>query len=221
MIQLRGRTLLKVAEEHFRQCQRTYDPNQMIALLQRYPYHVGTLSAVADLYRCFEITPPSHTTLLHSQLSQSQKILHVIGWSSACMRMHFGLACRVLAMKQSIYVNIPKKAHTYRYREIRMCRSSGQNETADDMLARCLYALEMAWPLNFRLGGCTLEYDLAENVPLFKSLFQHIRVREPPAWNLVLYLEKLLCTSINCHLRPQHPKRQDCWAQWAWEFAIQ
>ena len=56
------------------------------------------------------------------------------------------------------------------------CRASGQHETADDFLSRALYAMEMAWPPGFSLGHCVLEFDLPENEPLFKALFQHIRV---------------------------------------------
>lgn len=65
--------------------------------------------------------------------------------------------------------------HTCHWKHAK-CRSGGQHETADDMLSRAIYAMEMAWPPNFSLGECTLEYDLPENVPLFKALFQHIRV---------------------------------------------
>ena len=39
----------------FEDCQATYDPANIAALLQNYPYHIDSLMAMFDLYR---VRPP-------------------------------------------------------------------------------------------------------------------------------------------------------------------
>ena len=65
----------------------------------------------------------------------------------------------------------------------KMCtfRASGQNETADEMLARSLYALESIWPSNFQPGVSRINSDLPENGAIFKTLFKYIQVLLPQA----------------------------------------
>mmetsp|Transcript_19161 Transcript_19161/g.41385 ORF Transcript_19161/g.41385 Transcript_19161/m.41385 type:complete len:710 (+) Transcript_19161:50-2179(+) len=90
----------------FEQCQATYDPNSIAALLQQAPYHVDSLLTMYDLYR-----------------------------------------------------------HT------------GDNQYAEEVLARALYSLEMGWHLHFNIGSgsCRLDYEVEENRALFVALFRHIQ----------------------------------------------
>ena len=96
-----------MAQELFEQAQASYDPNQVLELLNHHPYHVDALLAASDLYR-----------------------------------------------------------------------TAGQHDTADDMLARCLYGLEMAWPSQFWADPARgmLSIEVEENLPLFKALFRHVQV---------------------------------------------
>jgi hypothetical protein len=41
----------RAAQAEFEQCQATFDPNTIAALLQRCPYQVDALMAMYDLYR--------------------------------------------------------------------------------------------------------------------------------------------------------------------------
>ena len=94
----------------FEQAQASYDPNNIVNLLQHHPYHVDSLLAMYDVYR-----------------------------------------------------------------------SSGSHETAEDMLQRAVYALEMAWhsrynPINVDVF---ISYDRPVNRPLFRALFLHAQVFAP------------------------------------------
>ena len=40
-----------MAQQLFEQAQASYDPNQLLNLLQHYPYHADTLLAASELYR--------------------------------------------------------------------------------------------------------------------------------------------------------------------------
>eukprot|EP00879_Flechtneria_rotunda_P027791 GHRR01029790.1.p1 GENE.GHRR01029790.1~~GHRR01029790.1.p1 ORF type:complete len:676 (+),score=286.92 GHRR01029790.1:138-2165(+) len=54
-------------------------------------------------------------------------------------------------------------------------RSMGEAQTADDLLARALYALESAWPAGFdpTSGSVRLDIEKPENKGLFVALFRH------------------------------------------------
>lgn len=56
-------------------------------------------------------------------------------------------------------------------------RATGQHEYADEMLQRCLYALEMAWHPSFSpaTASCRLPYSQEQNRPLFAALFKHMQ----------------------------------------------
>ena len=60
-----------------------------------------------------------------------------------------------------------------------LCRATGQHEYAEELLQRCLYALEMAWPPSFRaqVGGCRVAFEEEQNRPLFVALFRHVQAR--------------------------------------------
>ena len=57
------------------------------------------------------------------------------------------------------------------------CRATGQHEQADELLERCLYALEMALHSQFFLGDahCRVPYEEESNRPLFTTLFKHMQ----------------------------------------------
>ena len=57
------------------------------------------------------------------------------------------------------------------------CRATGQHEQADELLERCLYALEMALHPQFFLGDphCRVPYEEETNRPLFTTLFKHMQ----------------------------------------------
>lgn len=52
----------------------------------------------------------------------------------------------------------------------------GEHQMAADAVAKCLYALECAWPAMFTplLGNCQLKFGHETNKPLFKTLFTHM-----------------------------------------------
>lgn len=58
------------------------------------------------------------------------------------------------------------------------CRATGQHEQADELLQRCLYALEMALHPYFQWGepGCRIPFEEESNRPLFSALFKHMQV---------------------------------------------
>ncbi|CAL8471120.1 g10662 [Coccomyxa elongata] len=90
----------------FQECQATFDPNSIAALLGQHPYHIDALMAMYELHR-----------------------------------------------------------------------ATGQHETADEMLERCLYALELAchpW-FNPSTANCRLPYRQEQNRPLFTALFKHMQ----------------------------------------------
>ena len=62
-----------------------------------------------------------------------------------------------------------------------------------EMLARALYALEMAWHPQFdvRTANCRLEFQVEENQALFVALFRHVQVQCAFCWDPNLPL----CTS--------------------------
>lgn len=43
---------LQAVQYEFEEAQATHDPNQVAAVLQIHPYHIDTLLAMFDLYRC-------------------------------------------------------------------------------------------------------------------------------------------------------------------------
>ncbi|KAK9819275.1 hypothetical protein WJX81_004556 [Elliptochloris bilobata] len=53
-------------------------------------------------------------------------------------------------------------------------RATGQHEYAEELLQRCLYALEMAWPPSFR-PQARVDFEEEQNRPLFVALFRHIQ----------------------------------------------
>ena len=65
------------------------------------------------------------------------------------------------------------------------CRATGQHEQADELLQRCLYALEMALHPFFQWGepGCRIPFEEEHNRPLFSALFKHMQVGQPCSYN--------------------------------------
>ncbi|GFH20515.1 uncharacterized protein HaLaN_17652, partial [Haematococcus lacustris] len=65
-------------------------------------------------------------------------------------------------------------------------RNMGENQYAEDTLARALYACEMAWhPLfDIRSANCRLDFEVEENRGMFMALFKHIQVsgKQAGAW---------------------------------------
>lgn len=57
-------------------------------------------------------------------------------------------------------------------------RATGQHEQADELLQRCLYALEMALHPFFQWGepNCRIPFEEESNRPLFAALFKHMQV---------------------------------------------
>ncbi len=58
------------------------------------------------------------------------------------------------------------------------CRATGQHEQADELLQRCIYALEMALHPYFKWGeaNCRIPFEEEHNRPLFIALFKHMQV---------------------------------------------
>ena len=48
---MRAWSAAQAVQEEFRRCQATYDPNNIVSLLQHFPFHVDSLLAMADLER--------------------------------------------------------------------------------------------------------------------------------------------------------------------------
>ena len=67
------------------------------------------------------------------------------------------------------------------------CRSTGEQAYADEILERCLYALEMAWHpwFNPAGGNCRLDFEVEANRPLFTALFRYMQVSPCSSQNLV------------------------------------
>ena len=57
-------------------------------------------------------------------------------------------------------------------------RYSGEVAYSDEMLERCLYALETAWHPTFNpaAAACQLDYADEKNRPMFTALFRHMMV---------------------------------------------
>ena len=57
-------------------------------------------------------------------------------------------------------------------------RATGQHEQADELLERCLYALEMGLHPYCVLGdaNCRIPCEFEKNRPLFTALFKHMQV---------------------------------------------
>jgi hypothetical protein len=95
----------QAVRDAYEECQATFDPNAVAALLHYHPYHPDALLTMHDLYR-----------------------------------------------------------------------QMGENATADEMLERCLYALEMAWPAGLvaAAGAGTVRVPAEDevNAPLFVALFK-------------------------------------------------
>lgn len=62
-------------------------------------------------------------------------------------------------------------------------RYSGEAGYSEEMLERCLYALETAWHPGFNpvTSACQLDYMEERNRPLFTALFRHMMVSAQPA----------------------------------------
>ena len=56
------------------------------------------------------------------------------------------------------------------------CRATGQGDTAEDMLQRSLYALEMAWHSHFNPTTANVRMEYQPNLALFRALFAHMQV---------------------------------------------
>ncbi len=71
----------------------------------------------------------------------------------------------------------PKAAESKRWPSLANCRTMGQHEQADELLERCLYALEMAQHPQFALGEphCQAPFEKESNRPLFSALFKHMQ----------------------------------------------
>ena len=91
-----------------------------------------------------------------------------------------------------LQVSPPQKATDYRNRVWLLivshawwCRATGQHEQADELLQRCLYALEMALHPFFQWGepGCRIPFEEEHNRPLFSALFKHMQVVQPCSYN--------------------------------------
>ncbi|KAK9846792.1 hypothetical protein WJX84_000742, partial [Apatococcus fuscideae] len=56
-------------------------------------------------------------------------------------------------------------------------RSTGEQAYADEILERCLYALEMAWHpwFNPAGGNCRLDFEVEANRPLFTAIFRYMQ----------------------------------------------
>eukprot|EP01025_Chloroclados_australasicus_P051961 TRINITY_DN6050_c0_g3_i1.p1 TRINITY_DN6050_c0_g3~~TRINITY_DN6050_c0_g3_i1.p1 ORF type:complete len:692 (-),score=119.28 TRINITY_DN6050_c0_g3_i1:343-2292(-) len=54
-------------------------------------------------------------------------------------------------------------------------RATGEHAAAEEMIERCIFALEAAWHPTFRPNNaCTLSFEYKENQPFFKAMFKHL-----------------------------------------------
>jgi len=62
--------------------------------------------------------------------------------------------------------------------DLSCCRATGQHEQADELLQRCIYALEMALHPYFKWGEANgrIPFEEEHNKPLFSALFKHMQV---------------------------------------------
>ncbi|CAD7700951.1 unnamed protein product [Ostreobium quekettii] len=70
-------------------------------------------------------------------------------------------------------------------------RAMSEHLSAEELLNRCLYALESAWHpwFNPAYGTCKLSYKIPENRPLFMALFRHVQT---------LTRQSCLSTALEC-----------------------
>ena len=119
----------------FEQCQASMDPNSIAQLLAHHPYHIDALLAMFELYRC---APLSHT------------------WAPTAMPFE--------SHQWSKHDRVPSCVFDILVPQISSwdsCRATGQHEQADELLERCLYALEMALHPYCVLGdaNCRIPYE--------------------------------------------------------------
>ena len=136
--------------------QASFDPNNIAALLQQYPYHIDSLMAMFDLYRVREC---------HSSASISHKCPPSI-W----LRVH--CPCRYEVALTAALLN-----------SLELCQhpcgqATGEHQYADEMLERALYAFECAWHPAFSpaTGNCRLEFAHQPNRAFFMCLFRQTQV---------------------------------------------
>ena len=58
----------------------------------------------------------------------------------------------------------------------RLCRATGEHASSDEMLERCLYALDLAFHPRFVLGRSRMSHGPVRNRPLFAALFKQMQV---------------------------------------------
>ncbi|KAK9851873.1 hypothetical protein WJX84_005125, partial [Apatococcus fuscideae] len=88
-------------------------------------------------------------------------------------------------------------------------RSTGEQAYADEILERCLYALEMAWHpwFNPAGGNCRLDFEVEANRPLFTAIFRYMqKLSRQGLHSTALELAKLLMA-----LDPTDPVGVFCW----------
>ena len=59
---------------------------------------------------------------------------------------------------------------------MRLCRATGEHASSDEMLERCLYALDLAFHPRFVLGRSRMSHGPVRNRPLFAALFKQMQV---------------------------------------------
>ena len=59
---------------------------------------------------------------------------------------------------------------------LRLCRATGEHASSDEMLERCLYALDLAFHPRFVLGKSRMSHGPVRNRPLFAALFKQMQV---------------------------------------------
>ena len=150
-------------QEAYEQCQATFDPNAIAALLHAHPYHLDALLTMHDLHR-----------------SMSEN-----AYAGAAAAASPQLCPPHLPLRMTAPTGSPRTFSTIVWRVVRDPGGGGAPPTAvlppaarrrfppDEMLERCLYALEMAWHPTFSPAAATAHVPFEEgNMPLFIALFR-------------------------------------------------
>ncbi|KAK9829524.1 hypothetical protein WJX72_006318 [[Myrmecia] bisecta] len=87
-------------------------------------------------------------------------------------------------------------------------RAMGEHAYSEEMLERCLYALEMAWHpwFNPAAANCRLNYSVEANRPLFVALFRHMQNLSRRG----LHTTALECAKLLLALDPEDPMGALC-----------
>ena len=168
----------QMVQQLYEECQATMDPNAIAGLLHSHPYHLDSLLTMQDLYRSMGEHAQAGARACSCAVWTCMRARGLVG---VCRLRRAGVRVRVRSSKARSPAHPARPPHNAHTRARTHAHTQRPPPThPDEMLERCVYALEMAWHPSFSPAAASASIEYTEqNAPLFIALF---RQGDPHGW---------------------------------------